>query len=276
MSNIKFDFKGKNVVITGAATGLGRATALEFAKAGANVAVCDFNEEKASETVKMAADFGIKAKFYPVDVRSIEQIEAARDAILKDFGTVDFLINNAGVGPKGSENMGPPLEKVSDEDWERLFSINTFGMIKMARAFLPTFREKKAGKIVNIASISAFLPGPMMPHYSASKSATINFTHSLSVEMGPYNVNVNCVNPGFIYTNIYSDGGALDVKAARKGQYDDCDTGEEVMNKMASQSAMRRPQKAEDIANAIMFLCSDEAREITGQLFNVDSGIVRR
>jgi len=272
--NIKFDFTGNVAVITGAATGIGRETAIEFAKAGANVAVCDFNEEKGLETVNDVKSYGVKSIFYKVDVRDLSQIEAARDNILKEFGTVDFLISNAGVGANGG-NIGS-LEKIPDADWESIYQINLFGMVKVCRSFLKTFKEKKSGKIVLTSSISAYIPSPLMPHYGSSKIAIINLAQSLSVELGPLNINVNALCPGFVYTPIYSGGAALNMKNVYKGAFKDTDDGEQIMNKMAAGSAMRRPQKAIDMANAIMFLCSDGAREITGQALIVDSGMIRR
>ncbi len=272
--NIKFDFKGNVAVITGAATGIGRETAIEFAKAGANVAVCDYNEEQGRETVKEVMSHGVKSIFCKVDVKELSQIEAARDIILKEFGTVDFLISNAGVGPNG-ENIGS-LEKIPDADWESIFQINLFGMVKVCRSFLKVFKEKKQGKIVLTSSIAAYNPSPLMPHYGASKIAIINLAQSLSMEMGPHNVNVNALCPGFVYTPIYADGGAENLKKLYKGAFKETDTAEQVMNKLASASAMRRPQQAIDMANGILFLCSDGAREITGQALIVDSGMIRR
>lgn len=273
--NITYNFSGKTIVVTGAASGLGRGAALKFAKFGANIVVCDVNENGGTQTVKSVEELGAKAIFCKVDVTNQDDIVAMRKQALKAFKTIDVLVNIAGVGPRDG-NYGPPLTNISFEDWERLFAINTIGTIKMCTLLRDIFAEKKEGKIINIASLAAYMPSPLQPHYSASKAAVVSFTHSLSMEMGPYNVNVNCVNPGFIYTPGF-EGTGLFYKKFLAPKFDDCETAEDVVNKIAKvSSAMGRAQTAEDIADTIIFLASDGAREITGQVINVDSGVIRR
>jgi NAD(P)-dependent dehydrogenase (short-subunit alcohol dehydrogenase family) len=272
MGNISWNFKGKVAVITGAASGIGRGTAVEFAKAGAAVAVCDFDFAGAEETIKLIKYAGGNAKAYKMDVTSNEEIMAAKDAILKDFGTVDFLFSNAGISAKV---MGPPFESIPDWDWENTFNVNVFGAAKVCRAFMPIMKEKKSGKIVITSSIAAYLSSPLTVVYSASKIAAINLAQALSVELGDYNINVNALCPGFVYTKIYSDGTGMRFREKRPAlqQFND---NESVMNAMASGSALHRAQSPKDMANTVMFLCSEEASEITGQVFSVDSGIIRR
>lgn len=274
MGSICYNFKGDVVVITGAATGIGRGTAVAFAKAGANVAICDFNEEKGLETARLCRESGAEiAKFYKVDVTSAEQFAAARDAILNDFGTVDILFSNAGIA---QNNLGSPTT-LDMAEWTKLFNVNVFGMIRACQTFAPIMKEKKAGKIVLTASIAAYMPSDILPAYSSSKAACINYAQSLSLELGAYNVNVNVLNPGYVYTPIYSEGGAMkirDANAAKLGQFK---TGEEVLNAIAMvNSSMHRAQTVEDMANTVLFLCSQEAKELTGQVLNVDSGVIRR
>lgn len=272
MGNITWNFKDKVAVITGAASGIGRSTAVEFSKAGAFVAVCDFDFTGAQETAKLIKDVGGNAKAYKMDVTKNEDILTAKDAIMNDFGTVDFLFSNAGIS---SKIMGPPLENSPDWDWENTFAVNTFGMVKVCRAFVPIMKEKKSGKIVLTSSIAAYLSTPVTMPYAGSKIAAISFGQALSIEMGNFNVNVNIICPGFVYTKIYSDGTGLRFREKNPAlqQFND---NESVMNAMASTSALHRPQSAEDMANTVMFLCSQEASEITGQVFCVDSGIIRR
>lgn len=273
MSNISWDFKGKVVVITGASTGIGKGTALAFAKAGADVCVCDFNDVEGAKTVEECKALGAKAAFYKVDVRSDEMIIAAKDAILEEFGTVDILFSNAGVS---SKVMGPPLDSIPDSDWETTFEINTLGMIRVSRVFIPIMKEKRSGKIIFTSSIAMNQPMPATMPYGMSKIATSHFAQGLAQEMGPYNVNVNVICPGYVYTNIYADGTALKFKEKFGGPLAQFETGEQIIYALASQSALGRPQAPEDIANAVMFLASDEAKEITGQIVNVDSGIIFR
>ncbi|MDR0570788.1 MAG: SDR family oxidoreductase [Clostridiales Family XIII bacterium] len=272
MRNIKFDFQGYNVVVTGGASGIGQSTALEFAKSGASVAVID--RDPADETLAAAESFGGKVKAYRADISDGEQVNAAAQAILKDFGNkADILFCNAGVG-QAVDTRGS-CEKAPDEEWMRGYSINTVGAIRTTRAFIPVLKERKFGKIVITASIAAYLPDPIKPVYCVTKLATIEYALCLAKEMGPYNVNVNVLNPGLVYTAIYSKGTAMALKDLYPDQFGDCVTGEDVVNKMgASYSVMQRAQKVEDCAYTVQFLCSEESKEITGQIFNVDSGVV--
>ncbi len=276
--NVTYDFSNKAAVITGAATGIGRETAIQFARAGASVAVCDYNEVKGMETVNDIKKAGFKAIFCKVDVRNIDEIKSMKTKVMEDFGTVDILINNAGVGPgkskDGKDFVGPPLTNIACEDWQRVFDINVFGSVKVTTEFYNIFAAKKEGKIIFNASIAAFTPGPLQPHYNASKAAIVSFAQSLSKEMGYFNVNVNVICPGFVYTPIYEEGGQQ-IKNLNPKAFGDCKTSEDVMNRLArSMSSLRRAQTAGDMANAALFLASDAAKEITGQSICIDSGIV--
>ena len=274
MGNITWDFKDKVVVITGAATGIGRGTAFAFAKAGAKLALCDFNVEEVTNTTNKCIELGAKAFAYRMDVTKVEEIKAAREKIVADFGTIDILFSNAGIS---SKVMGPPFEEIPDWDWENTFAANTFGMVRVCREFTPIMKEKKEGKIILTSSIAAFNATPRTMPYSASKIGCISFGQSLAVEMGAYNVNVNILCPGFVYTNIYSDGTAIRFRDAIGGPLAQFEKGEDVMNALSAASApLKRSQTVEDMANAIMFLSSEEAKEITGQVLNVDSGYTRR
>lgn len=272
MRNITFNFQGYHVVVTGGASGIGQSTALEFAKAGAWVAVID--REAAEETLEKAAVFGGKVKAYRADVGSNEQIQDAAQAILQDFDNkVDVLFCNAGVG-QAVETRGS-CGKAPDEEWMRGFNINTIGVIRTTRAFIPAMKENRFGKIVITSSIAAYLPDPIKPVYCVSKLATIEYALCLAKEMGPFNVNVNVINPGLVYTAIYSKGTAMALKNLYPEDFKDCETGEEVVQKMgAANSALKRAQQPEDCAYTVQFLCSEESKEMTGQVFNVDSGIV--
>lgn len=275
MSNITYNYTGKIVVISGAATGIGRATAIAFAKAGASIALCDFDAAATTETLQMVKDCGADAKFYQMDVTDENQVNAARDAIFQDFGGVDILFSNAGIASK--DEVGPPINNISDKTWKRIFGVNVFGNVNVIKAFAPAMREQKSGKIVITASISGYNGNPVTAPYAASKSALMNLARSMAVEMGPYNVNVNVLNPGFVYTPIYSTGGAKTLGKALGGELAKQTDGEKVIDAIAAgKSALHRAQTAEDMANAVLFLTSDEAKEITGQCLNVDSGIVMR
>ncbi len=240
MGTVQFDYQNEVVVITDAATGIGRGTALAFAKAGASIAVCDFNREKGEETVKLCTELGAKAAFYQMDVTNEDQIHEAKDRILNDFGTVDVLFSNAGIAQ--NTVSGPTMLSLSE--WEKVFAVNVLGTVRVC---------------------------------SASKIASANYAQSLSLELGEYNVNVNVVNPGYVYTPIYSEGGAMKLREAAKDTLDRFETGEQVIGAIAdASSSLHRMQTPEDIANLVMFLSSDAAKEITGQVINIDSGIILR
>ena len=274
MQNVKFDFSGKVVVITGAAAGLGRAMALEFSKAGASVAVCDIKEDLASETVKLCQEAGAKAKFYKLNITDVDMVEATKNEIVKDFGTVDILVNNAGVTTAPGK-MGPPMKNIDIPEWKRLVDINLIGTVTVTKAFVDIFKEKKSGKIVNISSQAAYAPAAAMPHYNASKLAIISYTQSCSVELGKSNVNVNAVCPGFIFTPMYVGAGNELIKNI-PALFGDCKTEEEVVARLAAGTSLGRPQMPEDIAYSVLFLASDAAKEITGNALIVDSGGIRR
>jgi len=278
---VTYDYTGKVVVITGAATGIGHAVALAFANCGADIAVCDYNPEKGQATVDEINALGKgKAAFFKCDVSKDEDVAAMKEAVIKEFGTVDILIGNAGVSrgiaPNGKAALGPPFTQVVVQDWQRMFNINLFGNVRLVQAFYDVMTAKKEGKIIFTASISAFTPSALQPQYSASKIGVINLVQSLSVDLGPHNINVNCVCPGFVYTPMYEDG-AHNFKELRPEVFGDLDNPEDIMNRLAiGMSAMRRPQSPQDMANGFLFLASDAAREITGQYLNIDSGIVFR
>lgn len=272
MGKVKFDFTGEVAVITGAATGIGRCVAEEFAKAGADVAILDMNEEEGLKTQKMCEDAGAKAKFYKLDVTSDrEVIEGVRDAVIADFGKVDILHSNAGVGQRHTGSVFT----MPDDEWEQVYNVNVFGSVKVIRAFSEPMKERRYGRITMTASISAFIASYMAPAYGSSKSSVVFLMRALALELGDYNINVNVLNPGFIYTAIYADGGAQDIitnfKRFTEAGVKDPRKAIEIM---ASQSALHRMQEPIDMANMVMYLSSDGGREISGQAMNIDSGFV--
>jgi glycosyltransferase involved in cell wall biosynthesis len=187
---------------------------------------------------------------------------------------IDILFCNAGVSAR-EDRLGPPFTMIPVVEFERLMTLNVYGLIRVTQAFLETFKAQKEGKIVCTASISGYMPSVMMPQYSMSKISVMNIAQTLAKELGPYNVNVNVLNPGFVYTPMYEKGGMW-IKNKMNAAFADCKDSKDVMEKLASQSVFRRSQSPDDMANTVLFLCSEGAKEITGQVFNVDSGITRR
>ena len=275
--NVTYDFSGKVAVITGAASGIGRGIALAFAEAGAKVAILDINLEQGRETAEVCRKLGSQAEAWMADITDEETLKAAREGILEKFGTVDFLISHAGIAkvPGLKTNpFTPPIKNLPMEHWETLMNFNLFGAVRVTNAFLDILKEKREGKVVYTASVAGLKAGAKKPHYHASKAALINFAKSTAQECGPFNVNVNVVNPGWVFTPIYKN--LIDVvkNPAWGDAYKDCKTSEEALDVMAKSlgTFLQRSQSIEATAQAYLWLCSDGARELTGQVLNVDSG----
>ena len=259
--------------MTGAAQGIGRGSALAFARAGATVAICDLNAEKGEAVAQECRDLGVQAKFYKLDVTNTENVRAVRDEILKDFGKISCLHSNAGIS---QDVFGPPLTDVPDETWEKTYAVNVFGAVKVCREFSVPMKEARYGKIVITASVAAYSQSFVMSAYSSSKLAALSVMVTLAKELGSYNINVNAVNPGFVYTPMYANeegSKQLKSKAPALQKFGD---PHEVMAALAANSALKREQTPEDLANGVLFLCSDSSKEITGQVLQVDSGHICR
>lgn len=275
--NVKYDFTGKNVVVTGAAKGLGKAIATTFAQAGAGVVIADFDEVTGKKTAEEMKAQGYNAIFCKVDVSDEASVVAMKDEAVAHFGQIDVLVNNAGIGTK---LPGLPYTDIPSSEYKKLYNVNTMGVVHCCGAFYGHFMARKSGKIVNIASIAGINNSPILPQYNMSKAAIISLSRSLAQEMGAYNINVNVVNPGFVLTDIYTEGGAdsnaQNMKRKLPQLLGDCQTDAEIINRLGSyNSNLHRPQTPENIADAVIFLASDGAECISGQCINVDSGIIR-
>ncbi len=241
----------KTVLITGASRGIGKATALKFARMGYNVAVnCNRNVELAEKLCIELASLGVKAGVYPCDVSQNDLAEEMVASVIEDFGGIDVLVNNAGVAlPQGL------FTDFSAEDTAGIFNTNVFGMMNCARAVIPHFVSKKSGKIVNVSSVWGICGASCEVIYSASKAAVIGFTKALAKELAPSGICVNCVAPGFIDTDMNSH---LSPEEVRKFEED---------------VPLGRIGKAEEVAESIFFLASQGSDYITGQILSIDGGI---
>jgi len=262
------DFKDKIVMITGSGRGLGAEMAKLFAENGAHVVIADINEELANNTCEEIRKMGGKATGVKIDVSNQESVNAAVDYVVKTLGGLDVLVNNAGVG---TTKIGPPLTNIPISDWQACLNINFMGTVFCCAAVLDLFKKQKHGKIVNISSIAGKSGQTSIPHYGASKAAIIHFTQSFAKEMAPYNVNVNCVCPGYIYTERWvSFGNKLKDLIAPN---DEKVTGRDIfLAQIKKTTPLNREQTAKDIAETVLFLCSESARQITAQAINVDGG----
>ncbi|HWA56093.1 MAG TPA: SDR family NAD(P)-dependent oxidoreductase [Gemmatimonadales bacterium] len=246
---------GKVVVVTGGATGLGRCIAMEFARMRCKVAFC-FVElpgrdvtEQALLTETACTAMGAEVYAARCDVRDRPQVERFLADVTHRFGTVHYLVNNAGIAMDGA------LWRLSDEAWREVIDTNVTGAFNCIRSIAPIFRKQHFGKIVSVSAHQAGRPGFGVANYAASKAALEGLTRAAAVELGPANINVNAVAPGFIRTERM-------MMLPR-----------EVIERAQKHSVLGRVAEPEDVAHVITFLCSDEARHITGQTIVVDGGL---
>jgi NAD(P)-dependent dehydrogenase (short-subunit alcohol dehydrogenase family) len=247
------DLKGKNIVITGGARGLGKTYALACRKAGANVAITDVLEDAGRETLEELNAGGGGCLFLPADVQDPEAMAAVGRQLAEKWDHVDGLVNNAalatGLGGKRIENIDPDV-------WDRVMSVNVKGVWLATRACLPLLRKSPAGKIVNISSDVALFGSDFILHYVASKGAVVAMTRGMARELGADNIAVNCIAPGM--TRVEATAG---VPEARHQRYVDG-------------RFIKRHQVPDDLVGSVIFLLSDGASFITGQMLAVNGGYV--
>jgi len=248
-------FRGKVAIVTGGATGLGRTVAIEFGRMGCNVAFCFVDlpgrdvRETALLTETALSSMGVGVYADCCDVRDRAQVDRFIEKVRAKFETVHYLVNNAGVANDGAHWRLTPAE------WAEVLDTNLTGAFNCTSAIAPIFRGQRFGKIVSVSSHLAGRPGFGVASYAASKAGLEGLTRAVAVELGPCNVNVNAVAPGFIRTE------RLQLLPP------------EVIDKARKSSVLGRIAEPEDVARVIMFLCSDEARHITGQTIVVDGGL---
>lgn len=243
--------KGKVALITGGAKGLGRAFALKLAEEGAKVMVATRKDlDNLKETVKQVESAGGNAAWVQADVAREEDAHAMADATVKAFGRVDILVNNAAVydGLKRK-----PFYEIGPDEWDLVMAVNVKGVFLSARAVFPYMQDQGYGKIINLASEVFFTGSHGFAHYVASKGGIIGLTRALAVELGPHNICINCLAPG--YTDTEASRGLSDVS-----KYD------------TSKTPLNRLEKPEDLTGAAVFLASSESDFMTGQTLLVDGG----
>jgi 2-keto-3-deoxy-L-fuconate dehydrogenase len=249
-----FKLERKIALVTGAGSGIGRAIAEVFAQAGATVIVTDINAAAGSETVLGINKNGGTAQFQNVNVAEESSCMALADAVLKASGRLDILVNNAGIGHVGTA-LG-----TSAADLDRIYGVNVRGVFNMSKAFLPAMLEYKSGNIINMASIGGVVGIRDRVAYCASKFAVVGITKSMALDHADQGIRVNCICPGRIETPFVS---------ARLKEYPD---PEKAYREMAATQALGRMGKPEEIANAALYLASDESGFITGTAFLIDGG----
>lgn len=249
------DFTNTTVVITGAARGLGREYARQFAKRGANVAVNDVRD--CSETLRIVEQEGAAGISAITDVTSAESTREMAQAVIEKFGSIDVLVNNAAL--YGSLSM-TPFDQLDDDEWDAAMNVNVKGLWQCAKAVVPAMKQQQSGSIINVSSLAALYGLPNCLHYTASKAAVIGVTRGLARELGRYNIRVNTVAPTVVNTDATSEIFK--------------DKRDKIVDVTTAQQAIRRPLETQDVTGTVLFLASDLSTLTTGQTLMVDGGTV--
>jgi 3-oxoacyl-[acyl-carrier protein] reductase len=244
--------KDQVAIVTGGNSGIGKAIVLKLAEAGVKIAIFANNQQKAEEVISEIEKKNLpgSACFFQLNVANGAAVDTAVKEVLERFGQVDILVNNAGI------NRDQLLMKISEEDWDAVMDVNVKSCFNTCKALARQFIKAKKGKIINISSVIGLIGNPGQANYAASKAAMIGFTKSLAKELASRNIRVNCVAPGFIDTGM--------TETLTEKQKED----------IFSKIPMGIMGSSEDIANAVLFLASDLAKYITGQVITVDGGMV--
>jgi len=242
--------KDKVILITGSSQGIGKAIALKFASLGIKIALNDIQsqEESLKKTKEEIEKMGGQAKYFLGDVSKLEEMEKIVQEIQKEFGRLDILVNNAGIVHDRT------LAKMTQEEWQRVIDVNLTGVFNSTKAALPLIIQNQ-GKIINISSIVGLKGNFGQANYAAAKAGIIGFTKSLSKEVGRFGVTVNAVAPGFIETRLTEN------------------LVEEMKNTIKKLTSLGRFGKPEEVASLVVFLASDEANFITGEVITIDGGL---
>lgn len=241
----------KTVLITGASRGIGRATAILFAENGYNVLI-NYNksEKEAQELLDELTNNGYSVRIYKADVSNRNEVNLMINYCIGEFGKIDVLVNNAGI------STDKLFTELTDDDWHEMMNINVNGVFYTTQKALQYMIPEHSGKIINISSIWGMVGGSYEVHYSTSKAAIIGMTKALAKELGPSNIQVNCVAPGVIQTDMIKN------------------VSQEILDMLRDETPLMKLGTPEDIANCVLFLADDRANFITGQVISPNGGFV--
>ena len=241
---------GRTAIVTGGSQGIGQATALRFAREGAQVVVADLNEEAGADTVEVITEAGGTAQFVTCNVADRADVDALMASTIEAFGTLDILVNNAGI------TRDATLKKMDPDDFRAVIKVNLEGVFHCTQAAYPHMSASEHGRVLNAASVVGLYGNFGQTNYVASKSGVIGMTRTWAREFGRDGITVNAVAPGFIETPMVDT------------------VPDKVLNNLKEKTPLGRLGTAEDIANAYTFLASDDAAFITGAVLSVDGGLV--
>lgn len=248
------DLRGQVAIVTGGSSGIGRAVALELARCGTHIAFCFLDSGSqsrldAQSVARSLRELEVRVLFRSCDVRESSDVKRFVAEVQEELGGVQILINNAGIGRDRA------LWRMEDHEWEAVLRTNLDGAFYFTRAVAPLMRAQEHGKIVNVTSVHGVRSEFGLSNYAASKAGLMGLTRSTAVELGPRNINVNAVAPGYIRTTRLTDG-----------------VPPEILDRAREQSVLGRLGDPLDVAGVVLFLCSESARHITGAVIPVDGG----
>lgn len=249
MSNAK-RLEGKVALVTGGARGIGKAICERLADEGAKLAIIDIMLDVAEETANEFKAKGIEAAAFAADVSKLESANETIDAVIKEFGKIDILVNNAGI------TRDTLMMRMTEQDWDMVIAVNLKGTFNFTKAACRPMMKARSGKIVNVASVVGRMGNAGQANYSASKAGVIGLTKTTAKEFATRNIQVNAVAPGYIQTDM-------------TGKLSDAAT-----DAFMTVIPMKRGGTPEDVANVVYFLCSDDSNYVTGQVINIDGGML--
>lgn len=246
-------------VITGGAKGMGRSMAFRFADEGCAVAIADISISEAKENIAEIVGKGGKGAAFECDVTKITQVKQVVEGVMQEFGSIDILVNNAGGMPDS-----PPIEDISEEEWDKVFALNLKSDFFFCKYIVPHMKERRYGKIINLSSIGAISPPAHAIHYNTAKAGIIGFTYDLARALASYNICVNAILPGPVRTSFYD----RTIRSWTEEQKD------EFFDRIGKNNVpMKRVGTPEEIAGAALFLASELSSYVTGEALLVSGGL---